>query len=215
MAVPKPDRLMVRAILYGRVLDSVTGAPVQGARVALGRNLGAAGERLLAEAVTDAEGLYHLREYAGFLPQPHQVGVRVAGSGGRLSRWHDIRTVGFAAALPELRHLTIAPVAHVGGWVLDGASQGVAGAVVQLVHAGPGPMTGTVLKEVETQGTFGIYGINDFAADVFGFGVFDPDSPPAVTVNLQAKAPVFGASFGPTVAVVMEPGKRARVDLTV
>ncbi|HYF81168.1 MAG TPA: hypothetical protein VD973_28980 [Symbiobacteriaceae bacterium] len=208
MAEVKPDRLMVRAILYGRVLDSVTGAPVQGARVALGLNLGAAGERILAEAVTDAEGLYHLKEYAGFLPQPHQVGVRVTGAGGRLSRWHDIRTVSFAGAMPELRHLTVAPVAHVGGWVLDGASQGVAGAVVQLVHAGPGPMTGTVLTEVESLGSHGIYGINDFSADVFGFGIFDPDTPPAVTLNLQAES-------GPVAAVVMEPGKRARVDLTV
>ena len=208
MAEVKPDRLMVRAILYGRVLDSVTRAPVQGARVALGLNLGAAGERILAEAVTDAEGLYHLKEYAGFLPQPHQVGVRVAGAVGRLSRWHDIRTVSFAGAMPELRHLTVAPVAHVGGWVQDGASQGVAGAVVQLLHAGPGPMTGTVLTEVESQGSHGIYGINDFSADLFGFGVFDPDTPPAVTLNLQAES-------GPVVAVVMEPGKRARVDLTV
>jgi len=47
-----------------------------------------------------------------------------------------------------------------------------------------------------------------FWGAVFGFGGFAPPRPPAVTLNRQAES-------GPVVAVVMEPGKRARVDLTV
>ncbi|MDB4895041.1 MAG: hypothetical protein JWN15_1303 [Firmicutes bacterium] len=205
MNITAKDMRVLTTQVYGRLRNHATGEPVTGARVVLGLRLGQAGELILSETRTDAEGLYCLIRYPGFRPGQHQMGI--AATGYRLaapgSAWSWLQTM--ALGLGHLhRSVTLLPGARLGGRVVRKDGTVAAGGAVKLNLFGH---TSSLVPGL-TADQNGRFMVTDATGDPFRFGAYPVGAPPVSRLQIRAATPgVTPVRWGPTAQIQIRPGE--------